>query len=154
MSQEKRRFQFNGEDALSLPARREAFTTLQEWLNSIAKELELPGKTRKQLLIAADEIFTNIANYGYPSGDGSAKVAVSFNMQKAELEMIFSDSGIPYNPLEARPPDLSQPLEKRTAGGLGIFLVKKLMDTVEYRRENNQNILVLKKRLHRESEHL
>ena len=93
MNQDIRRFQFNGEDALLLPARREAFTTLKEWLNSIAEELELPVKTRKQLLIAADEIFTNIASYGYPSGDGTAKVVVEFDMAQAELTLIFSDTG-------------------------------------------------------------
>ena len=146
MNQDIRRFQFNGEDALLLPARREAFTTLKEWLNSIAEELELPVKTRKQLLIAADEIFTNIASYGYPSGDGTAKVVVEFDMAQAELTLIFSDTGVPYNPLETPPPDISRPLAEREVGGLGIFMVKKIMDSVEYRREGSRNILALKKR--------
>lgn len=151
MNQDIRRFQYNGKDSLSLPAKREAFTTLKEWLASITDELELPPRTGKQLLIAADEIFTNIASYGYPAGGGTAKVAVEFDMARAELTLIFTDSGIPYNPLEVPPPDLSKSPVEREVGGLGIFMVKKIMDAVEYRRENGCNILVLKKWLLREA---
>lgn len=150
MSQAVRTFRFDGEDFLQLPARRDAFTTLKEWLESIAEELSLPMKMRRQLLVAADEVFTNIANYGYPSGDGTARVSVSFDMDKAELEMVFSDTGVAYNPLEAAPPEIEKPVSERAVGGLGIFLVKKLMDSLEYHREDGHNILVLKKRLHKE----
>lgn len=142
-----RKFQFCGKDTLQLPARREAFATLKEWLVSIAEEVSLPEKTRKQLLIAADEIFTNIASYGFPSGNGTAGVAVEFDMQKRELVLTFSDAGVPYNPLEAPSPDTSVPLAERKTGGLGIFMVRRLMDLVEYRREDGRNVLVLKKRL-------
>ncbi len=147
MNQDIRRFHFEGNDTLCLPARREAFITLQEWLESIADELGMPQKTRRQLMISADEVFTNIASYGYPKGDGEATVSVEFNMELTELTMTFMDNGVPYNPLEAPPPDVVSSLEERQIGGLGIFMVKKLMDTVEYRREDNCNILVLKKRL-------
>ena len=145
MNPEIRRFRYNGEDTLSLPARRETFATLREWLTSIAEELGLPDQARKRLLIAADEIFTNIANYGYPAGDGDIRIAVAFNIGKMELELTFSDRGIPYNPLDAQAPDLTRPPQERKAGGLGIFLVKKLMDRVSYRREDGQNILVITK---------
>lgn len=142
-----RKFLFNGKNTLQLPARREEFATLREWLNSIADELELKDKTRKQLLIAADEIFSNIAGYGYPAGNGSADVAVEFDMVNRELALTFSDNGIPYNPLETPPPGLDKPAAEREIGGLGVFLVKKLMDQVSYRREKDRNILILKKRL-------
>ncbi len=145
MSGEMRKFQYYGEEALQLPAKREAFATLKEWLLSIAEEMALPARNRKQLLIAADEIFTNIASYGYPSGEGTARVSVAFDMEKRELILTFSDTGIAYNPLEVPAPDLSIPLAEREAGGLGIFLVRKLMDSVEYRRENGCNVLILKK---------
>ncbi|MCF0175065.1 MAG: ATP-binding protein [Bacteroidales bacterium] len=142
-----RRFQYNGEEALLLPAKREAFVTLKDWLNSIADELSLPDKTRKQLLISADEIFTNIASYGYPSGDGHAKVMVELDTENEEFSIVFSDKGVPYNPLETPDPDLTKPIEEREAGGLGVFVVKKMMDVVEYRREEDCNILTLKKKI-------
>ena len=142
-----RKFQYHGSDTLLLPAERDAFATLKEWLSGIAMELKLEEKTRKQLLISADEIFTNIASYGYPREGGVAKVEVEIAVKAEILRMIFSDSGVEYNPLKNSSPDLSKPLETRDVGGLGIFIVKKLMDSVEYKRENNQNILILEKHL-------
>lgn len=142
-----RKFQYHGADYLSLPAERDAFTTLKDWLSGIAAELELPDKTRKQLLIVADEVFTNIASYGYPDGDGTAKVEVEFNLLERELTLIFSDGGIAYNPLDNESPDVSKPLAERSVGGLGIFMVKKMMNSVEYTRVDDRNILTLKKQL-------
>lgn len=147
MPNDIRRFHYNGADALSLPARTEAFVTLKDWLGSIADELTVTPKTKKQLLIVADEIFTNIASYGYPRGDGTAKVAVEFDMSTETLILVFSDEGVAYNPLETPPPDITKPLAERQIGGLGVFMVKKIMDTVEYRRENDSNVLVMTKKL-------
>ncbi len=140
-------FQYQGEEALCLPARREAFTTLKAWLGTIAGELGLSDKLRKQLLIVADEIFTNIASYGYPSTEGDATVAVQFDDVRTELTLTFSDSGVPFNPLDTAEPDVTSPLAERTIGGLGMFMVKKLMDEVAYHREGERNILILKKRI-------
>ena len=142
-----RRFQYQGEDTLELPAQRDAFVTLKAWLNDIADELAMPDKSRKQLLIVADEIFTNITSYGYPSGGGTASVSVDFDLSQAALTLSFSDNGIPFNPLEAPSPDVSKPIEEREIGGLGILLVKKMMDSVAYRRENDCNVLVLTKKI-------
>lgn len=145
MSDIIRKFQYHGKDSLSLPAERNAFITLKMWISGIAEELELAEKTIKQLLIAADEIFTNIANYGYPREGGEAEVMVEFNFTQRFLSMTFLDAGVAYNPLESAAPDISSPLAEREVGGLGVFIVKKLMDSVEYRRENNLNILTMTK---------
>ncbi|MDD4817824.1 MAG: ATP-binding protein [Victivallaceae bacterium] len=147
MSDNIRRFKYNGEDTLSLPARPEAFDTLRTWLENIAEELQLPTKTGRHLLIAADEIFTNISNYGYPAGGGSANVAVAFNMNDRVLTITFTDTGVAYNPLEAGEPDINAPLEDRQIGGLGIFMVRKLMDEVKYQRDGDRNVLILSKKL-------
>lgn len=147
MSDEIRKFQYHGKDALALPAERDAFLTLKTWLSGIADELSLPDKIKKQLLISADEIFTNIASYGYPDKDGMAKVEVVCDLRTQILRMTFFDSGVPYNPLETPDPDVSKSLDSRKIGGLGIFMVKKLMDSVTYQREDQQNILILEKHL-------
>lgn len=149
MPESVRKFQYQGRDALQLPAEREAFATLKAWLSDIAGELELPEKTRKQLLIAADEIFTNIATYGYPRQGGSAEVKVAFDVVPQVLAIEFIDTGVAYNPLENAAPDVSKPLAERNVGGLGIFMVKKMMDSVEYRRADGCNHLILKKCLNR-----
>ena len=61
------------------------------------------------------------------------------------LRLTFTDTGRPFDPLQADDPDTKVPLSERKIGGLGIFVVKKMMDKVEYRRENDRNILTLTK---------
>ena len=63
------------------------------------------------------------------------------------LSLTFADRGVPYDPLSAPPPDLSRPLAERAPGGLGLFIVRKTMDAVDYRRDGDRNVLTLTKRL-------
>ena len=91
-----------------------------------------------------DEIFSNIARYAYhPEVDGAVvRIAVG-----DDVVIEFEDSGTPYDPLTKEDPDVSLSAQDREVGGLGLFMVKNLMDSVEYRREENRNILTIKKRL-------
>lgn len=139
------RFFYREAPALSLPAERESFPVLREWLERIAGEQGFPDRMRKQLLIAADEIFTNIASYAYPGGKGTAEITVELLIPEHALMLTFADSGVPYNPLEAKEPDVTGSLAERKVGGLGIFVVKRLMDEVTYRRADGKNLLTLKK---------
>lgn len=142
-----RRFQYQGQDELALPAERDAFTTLKAWISGIADDLSMAEKDKKKLLIAADEIFTNIVSYGYPHEGGTANVAVEFDPAARLLTMTFTDTGVAYDPLAAAAPDVSRPLAERHPGGLGIFMVRRLMDSVEYHRQDGKNVLVLQKHL-------
>jgi len=138
----------DSEHRLTLPALRESFAALKEWLERLFPGMAVPPDAGKKLLIAADEIFTNAASYAYPTGTaGTVEVTVESDPARTEITLTFSDSGIAYNPLDAPPPDLGKPLAEREPGGLGIFLVKRLTDAQEYRRENGRNILVLKKKM-------
>lgn len=113
--------------------------------NFITRELEsanFPVKQRTQIEIAVEEIFVNIAHYAYNPGAGSTVVRVAVG-DEAIIE--FADGGIPYNPLQKSDPDLTVAAEERAIGGLGIYMVKNMMDAVEYRRENDKNILVIRK---------
>ena len=94
--------------------------------------------------LAVEEIFVNIANYAYQPASGN--VAVSIAVGK-EAVIRFEDTGGPYNPLEHPDPDLKKPLTEREIGGLGVFLVKKIMDKIEYARIDGKNVLVVTKRL-------
>jgi len=60
---------------------------------------------------------------------------------KTEVTFTFSDRGSPFNPLEHDDPDISLPIDKRESGGLGILIVKKVIDTIQYSRENGANLL-------------
>lgn len=130
---------------LSLPANRKFFIVLRDWLVGIADALEISAKDRKEILVAADEIFTNISCYAYPSAVGTVEISIRYEPQAACLSLTFSDYGVPFNPLEKPEPDTAGPIEERPIGGLGIHLVRRFMDSVEYRRENGRNFLVLKK---------
>ena len=130
---------------LTLKAEIEEFEKLRIWLHGIAMKLKLPDKITSQLMIAADEVFSNIAAYAYPGSSGMATVSAEQN--GSLLQLAFTDTGKPFDPLGNAEPDIKSPLDQRQIGGLGIFVVKKLMDKVEYRRENDQNILVLTKKI-------
>ena len=101
-------------------------------------------KVQNQIGIAVDEIFSNIARYAYNPNDGEATVRITVG---DDITIEFEDSGMAYDPLSSDDPDISLSAEEREIGGLGILMVKKLMDSVEFRREGNKNILTIKKRL-------
>ena len=150
MTTEIKTFCYNGNPQLIVPADRGEFATLQQWLLSIAAELDMQERIRKQLMICCDEIFTNIASYAYTDGNGSVTVTVEFVSETKSLRIIFSDSGIAFNPLEISEPDTSSALTERKIGGLGMFMVKKMMDSVEYCRQDGKNILTLTKCLEKQ----
>lgn len=134
-------FQYKGNDFLELPAERSSFVVLKDWLTQISEELNFPAKNRKQILIVADEIFTNIVSYGYPEKTGITIVQLSFDITNNIIELKFIDKGIAYNPLTEETPKLGE----KNIGGLGIFMVKKIMDDIEYLRQDDCNILILRK---------
>jgi len=112
-------------------------------LEFIAEELEaVPMKLQTQIAIAVEEVFVNIAHYAYPPEGGEAIIRITVG---DEIVIEFEDKGIPYNPLEKPDPDTTLNTEDREIGGLGIFMVKKIMDAVEYRREDDKNLLIIRK---------
>lgn len=102
------------------------------------------------LQVIVEELVTNVIDYGgVPPGELAAEVELETD--GALLIMRLADCGRPYNPLEREDPDTSLPAEERPIGGLGIFFCKKLTDAQEYRREDGRNVLILQRRLGRDS---
>ncbi len=121
-----------------------------EHLNRIVRQFgdlhEVPGRTLYAVNLALDEVVTNVVVHGFdnPANEEvEARITVREGVITAEVE----DGGRPFNPLDAPPPDLNAPLDERAIGGLGIHLVKSLMDRVEYRREGAKNVLTVRKRI-------
>lgn len=102
---------------------------------------------RMQILMAAEELFINIAHYAYGGQPGEAVLTMQTGQKPAYFRMTFRDRGIPYNPLEHKDPDITLSAEERQIGGLGIFLIKKTMDKMEYEYRDGWNILSIEKRL-------
>lgn len=103
---------------------------------------DCPRKVQNQIAISVDEIFSNIASYAYANGIGDAIVRVKVD---SDVVIEFEDGGAAYNPLAKDDPDITLDADDREVGGLGIFMVKNLMDSVEYMRKDNRNILTIKK---------
>ena len=104
-------------------------------------------KTVIQITIAVEEIFVNIASYAYSPEKGNAEIGVEVSDDPLEVTIRFADSGIPYDPLAKEDPDITLPAEQRPIGGLGIYMVKKSMDNVEYEHKDGQNIFIIRKKL-------
>ena len=121
---------------------------LDQVLDFIEEKLDGTGCTMKDLMqikVAAEEIFTNIANYAYGPNKGFAKVKVEVDDDSRYAVLTFVDAGIAYDPLKKGDPDTTLSAEEREIGGLGIFLTKKFMDEVTYEYSEGHNILKLKR---------
>lgn len=136
----------NGSELIcTVPAEREQLYRVLEFTEDQAKEAGASRKETDRLLLAVEEIFVNIADYAYVDGRGDVTVKVR-RTDNAQMEITFSDSGVPYDPLEKPDPDTHLAAEKRQEGGLGILLAKNMMDEMEYERRDGRNILTMKKR--------
>ena len=124
---------------------------IHDGIDPILEELTKVGADHKlvyKIEVALDEVLTNVASYAYAPNEGN--VTIKYEVIDSPEKMItisVIDEGVEFNPLEAKEPDITAPIEERTVGGLGLFIVKKTMDSVDYNRRNNQNILVMKKKI-------
>lgn len=125
-----------------IEAQIENLDTVLDFVNLELEAINCPMKLQNQLAIAMEEIFVNIAHYAYNQQTGHVVIRITVG---SEIIIEFEDSGTPYNPLEKIDPDITLSLEERKIGGLGIFMVKKMMDVVEYRHEGEKNILTIRK---------
>lgn len=96
--------------------------------------------------VAADEIFANIAHYAYSGQTGDVDVSIAVTDEPRTAKIVFSDSGVPFDPLSAAEPDAVQSIDECEIGGMGIHIVKKTMDAVDYRYADGRNILTIAKR--------
>ncbi|MCX6934609.1 MAG: ATP-binding protein [Verrucomicrobia bacterium] len=111
---------------------------------SFATQHNIGGRLRYHLLVSIEEILTNIIKYGFDE-EGIHPIHITFRRVDEHIEMEFEDRGREFNPLEIEAPDLATPIEDRQLGGLGIHLVRKMVDEAKYRREGDRNILLLRK---------
>ena len=132
---------------LTVDAVLENIPSVTAFIDGQLEALDCSMKAQMQIDVAIDELFSNIARYAYPDGPGKATVGIEFDEENRMCSVVFSDEGIPFDPLAQQAPDTSLPLMDRPVGGLGFFLVKKTMDAVEYRHENGRNILTIRKRI-------
>ena len=97
--------------------------------------------------LAAEEALVNIISYGYPVEPGQIDISCE-KSYKNSLKIRIKDDGVPFNPLtNCKEHNPEAPIEARSVGGYGVFFIMKIMDEVEYKRENDHNILVMVKNI-------
>ena len=114
-------------------------------INAILHHKELASVDEalyRKLYVVVDELVTNIVNYAYPNGENDY-LDVEIMHDKELLTIRFRDGGVPFNPLEKAPPDITLPMDQRPIGGLGILLVVQKVDAIAYEYINGENVLTI-----------
>ena len=132
---------------LTIEATPENVDKVIEFIDGMLEEYGCGVKEQMAIDVAVDELFSNIAHYAYNPETGYATVRVDVLNEPLSVEITFIDHGVPYDPLAKADPDTTLSLEEREIGGLGIFIVKKSMDAVNYEYKDGKNILTIKKNL-------
>ena len=118
--------------------------TLCRHLEDCGNVLELPQKCLFEINLGLDELFTNIISYGF---EDELEHQIKFTLAKDRETLVVQveDDGRPFNPLDVTGPEISRDIDSINIGGLGIHLVKKMMDNIDYQRIEGKNKLILKK---------
>ncbi|MBQ1874312.1 MAG: ATP-binding protein [Paludibacteraceae bacterium] len=119
--------------------------TLAEWIEMIG----LPQELNMPINLALEEAVSNVMLYAYPGKSGQVLVECEKCQEPKGQKLVFTitDSGVPFDPTQQKDPDVTQSAEERPIGGLGIFLVRQIMDDIRYERKDDKNILTLVKKL-------
>ena len=131
---------------VSLTNRITELGTIETFLNEAAEEWDLPLSILNSLNLVVEEAFTNIVSYGYDD-DLEHIVELQLERDSGELRILIADDGHEYDPTARADPDISLGADDRPVGGLGIYLIRKIMDSVEYRRAGNKNQLSMTKKI-------
>ena len=128
------------------PATLEQLESVQAFVSEQLERYNCPAKLKFQLDVAVEEIFVNIAHYAYrPEQAGEATVRCCVGGSPLQVTIQFLDNGKPFNPLAKEDADTTLSAEAREIGGLGILMVKKSMDAVDYTYQDGKNILTIRK---------
>ena len=131
--------------SITLPNDIATISQLSEFVETVCEEKGLDMALTMNLNLALEEAVVNVMSYAYPGSHGDVKVDIKIDDQK--VVSILTDSGIPFDPTQKGDVDTTLPAEERPIGGLGIHLVKQIMDKVSYQYGGTQNILTLEKNI-------
>ena len=134
---------------LTLPNNIEAIPQLNEFIDIICEEQGIDFDAAMSLNLALEEAVVNVMDYAYPEGT-EGYVDIDADADDEFLTFVISDSGIHFDPTQKEEVDTTLPAEERQVGGLGIHLVRRIMDSIEYEYTNNKNILTLRKKLNQQ----
>ena len=128
-------------------AQTEALSDILGFVDLMLEKYECPMKIQTAICVAIEEVFVNVARYAYENGEGDVTLEIGFDKESRNITFRMRDKGVPFDPLKKPDPDITLSAEEREIGGLGIFITKKTMDTVEYTYENGENTLTMIKKI-------
>jgi anti-sigma regulatory factor (Ser/Thr protein kinase) len=135
-----------GSITVRLPADLREIERLNRVIRQFGDLHEVPSRVLYAVNLALDEVVTNVVRHGFDDATGQEVVA-HLTVKTGEVVTEVTDGGRAFDPMAVPPPNLEAPLSERALGGLGIHLIRSLMDGVEYRRENGKNVLTMRKRI-------
>ena len=118
---------------------------IEGWIQSFAEAVQLSPAARNAFDLALVEWVTNVISYAYDDAR-EHWIVIRFLTGSGQARVEVEDDGRAFNPLTLPPVDTSAPLEQRAIGGLGVHMVRQLMNSVEYRRAEGRNILTMTRR--------
>ena len=130
-----------------LANRLEEIERLASVIEAFCVKHQLPDAVAFAFNLSLDELVTNVILYAFPDVQEHT-IDVRLRLEGGVLHAELSDDGRPFDPLTVPPPNLDAPIEERRIGGLGLHIVRELMDTVSYAHEGGRNVLRLAKRVH------
>lgn len=119
----------------------EMIPAIVEYVSEAAAEFGVHPKRVLHLELAVEEAAANICSYAYKVPPGEVTLIIVQEAEMVRIELV--DAGIPFDPLTMETPDIKTELEKREVGGLGIFLIRRMLDEVHYNRRDDLNVLSL-----------
>lgn len=123
-----------------------AIRPMSEWLEARLREMGIADDLVFKFDLCANEAVTNVISYGYPQG-GEHQIELLLSLDGDALTLEIIDDGVAYNPLERPPHEQPQDLEHASIGGLGVDLIRKMMDECHYSRSDGRNVLAMLSRL-------
>lgn len=132
---------------LSIEAKVDHLESVLAFVDGELEQIACPMKQQMQIDIAVEELYVNIAHYAYAPETGMVTLRVETTETPASVAITFTDQGRPYNPLAKADPDVALSADERQIGGLGIFMVKKSMDEMDYEYRDGRNILTIRKHI-------
>ncbi len=134
----------NRDYCFELKSQLSELNTLCQHLEDCGNAMELPQKCLFEINLGLDELFTNIISYGFED-ESEHQIKFSLLKDKEILVVQVEDDGKPFNPLDVESSGVAPDLDEANIGGLGIHLIKKMMDDIVYQRVGGKNKLVLKR---------
>ena len=133
---------------LTLPNDINTIPQLSEFIDLNCEELGVDMVDTMNINLALEEAVVNVMSYAYPEGT-EGTVDIELTTDRKDMVFTITDSGTPFDPTQKEEVDTTLSAEERPIGGLGIHLVRKLMDDISYQYVDNKNVLTLKKKLNK-----